>query len=88
MRYAINREIVRPDPELTALFADLAVADVCDVLGRNAALPSALKPLGRAQLLKTFCFTMLWTTPCPAMCWWFPAPDIRSAPSPARLWPT
>ncbi|SDF81144.1 dimethylmenaquinone methyltransferase [Desulfovibrio legallii] len=53
MRYAINREIVRPDPELTALFADLAVADVCDVLGRNAALPSALKPLGRDQLLGT-----------------------------------
>lgn len=53
MRYAINRQISRPDNELLSPFTDLAVADICDVLGRNAALPSALKPLGRARLLGT-----------------------------------
>ena len=38
---------------LPELFADLAVADICDALGRNAALPSAIKPLGVARLLGT-----------------------------------
>lgn len=35
---------------LPELFADLAVADICDALGRNAALPSAIKQIGRAHV--------------------------------------
>jgi len=31
-------------------FQDLAVADICDVLGRNAALPSKIKALGKSSL--------------------------------------
>ena len=44
---------LRPSFSLPELFGDLAVADICDALGRNAALPSAIKPLGATRLLGT-----------------------------------
>ena len=34
-------------------YADLAVADICDALGRNAALPSALKPFNASRIVGT-----------------------------------
>lgn len=52
-RYRIRQHIERPDSLLLQCFRDLAVADICDALGRNAALPSAIKPLGVARLLGT-----------------------------------
>ncbi len=33
------------------LFKDLAVADICDAMGRNCAFPSQIKPLGRSGVL-------------------------------------
>mgnify|MGYP000526513027 CR=1 FL=1 len=51
MRYAINCQIDRLSSEIVRQYADLAVADICDALGRNAALPSALKPLGGSRML-------------------------------------
>ena len=53
MRYAINCRIERPAPEIMLQFADLAVADICDALGRNAALPSALKPFNTTRMVGT-----------------------------------
>ena len=53
MRYAINCRIERPAPEVMLQYADLAVADICDALGRNAALPSALKPFNAARMVGT-----------------------------------
>lgn len=53
MRYAICDVVERPSTALIERFRALAVADICDALGRNAALPSALKPLGRDRLLGT-----------------------------------
>lgn len=53
MRYAINCRVERLSPEITSMYADLAVADICDALGRNAALPSALKPFNNSRILGT-----------------------------------
>ena len=53
MRYAINCQIDRLSPEIVCQYADLAVADICDALGRNAALPSALKPFNKNRILGT-----------------------------------
>lgn len=53
MRYAINCRIERPAPEVMLQYAELAVADICDALGRNAALPSALKPFNAARMVGT-----------------------------------
>ena len=53
MRYAINCKIQRPAPEVMLQYADLAVADICDALGRNAALPSALKPFNASRIVGT-----------------------------------
>ena len=53
MRYAINCQIDRPSPDIVRQYADLAVADICDALGRNAALPSALKPFNSSRILGT-----------------------------------
>ena len=53
MRYAINCKIQRPAPEVMLQYADLAVADICDALGRNAALPSALKPFNANRIVGT-----------------------------------
>ena len=53
IRYRILPHSERPSFSLPELFGDLAVADICDALGRNAALPSAIKPLGAARLLGT-----------------------------------
>lgn len=53
MRYAINCKIERPAHEVLLQYADLAVADICDALGRNAALPSALKPFNTARMVGT-----------------------------------
>lgn len=53
MRFAINCNIERPDHEIMLQYADLAVADICDALGRNAALPSALKPFNTARMVGT-----------------------------------
>jgi len=53
MRYAINCKIERPAPEVILQYADLAVADICDALGRNAALPSALKPFNASRIVGT-----------------------------------
>lgn len=39
--------------ELCDCFCNLAVADICDAMGRNVAFPSMLKPLGKANLLGT-----------------------------------
>ena len=39
--------------ELCTFFCELPVADICDAMGRNVALPSMLKPLGKANLLGT-----------------------------------
>ena len=51
MRYAIKRQIDRLSPDIVAQYADLAVADISDALGRNAALPSALKPFNKSRIL-------------------------------------
>ena len=53
MRYAINCKIERPAQEVMLQYADLAVADICDALGRNAALPAALKPFNTARMVGT-----------------------------------
>lgn len=53
MRYAINCQIERLSPEITSRYSDLAVADISDALGRNAALPSALKPFNAARIVGT-----------------------------------
>ncbi len=53
IRYRILPHSEQPSFSLPELFGDLAVADICDALGRNAALPSAIKPLGAARLLGT-----------------------------------
>lgn len=53
MRYAINSSFSRPHPSIIAQYRDLPVADICDALGRNAALPAALRPLGAARMLGT-----------------------------------
>ena len=53
MRYAINCQIDRLSSEIVRQYADLAVADICDALGRNAALPSALKPFNNNRILGT-----------------------------------
>ena len=53
LRYRIMPHSEEAPFSLPELFADLAVADICDALGRNAALPSAIKPLGVARLLGT-----------------------------------
>ena len=53
LRYRILPHSGQAPFSLPELFADLAVADICDALGRNAALPSAIKPLGAARLLGT-----------------------------------
>ena len=51
MRFTINRHIDRLPAGIINLYSGLAVADICDALGRNAALPSALKPLGLGRML-------------------------------------
>lgn len=51
MRFVINRNLDRLPASIINLYSELAVADICDALGRNAALPSALKPLGRSRML-------------------------------------
>ena len=51
MRYTINTQISRPDSALVNRFAHLAVPDICDALGRNAALPSSIKPLNCTRIL-------------------------------------
>lgn len=51
MRFVINRNLDRLPVDIVNLYSDLAVADICDALGRNAALPSALKPLGGSRML-------------------------------------
>ena len=53
MRYAISRQFDRLPQFIINQYADLAVADICDALGRNAALPAALKPLGASRMLGT-----------------------------------
>lgn len=53
MRYAINCQFERLPAEIINQYSTLAVADICDALGRNAALPSALKPLGASRMLGT-----------------------------------
>ena len=53
MRYIINCKIERPAQEVMLQYADLAVADICDALGRNAALPAALKPFNTARMVGT-----------------------------------
>ena len=53
MRYAINCQFERLSAEIINQYSTLAVADICDALGRNAALPSALKPLGASRMLGT-----------------------------------
>ena len=53
MRYAINNDLFRPHASIIAQYRDLPVADICDALGRNAALPAALRPLGAARMLGT-----------------------------------
>ncbi|MDD4700632.1 MAG: dimethylmenaquinone methyltransferase [Desulfovibrio sp.] len=51
MRFTINRHLDRLPAEIINRYLCLAVADICDALGRNAALPSALKPLGASRML-------------------------------------
>ncbi len=51
MRFTINRHIDRLPAGIINQYSDLAVADICDALGRNAAFPSALKPLGASRIL-------------------------------------
>lgn len=51
MRFVINRNLDRLPVDIVNLYSDLAVADICDALGRNAALPSALKSLGGSRML-------------------------------------
>ena len=51
MRYTINTQISRPDSALVNRFAHLAVPDICDALGRNAALPSSIRPLNCTRIL-------------------------------------
>ena len=53
MRYAIKCQFERLSAEILNQYSTLAVADICDALGRNAALPSALKPLGANRMLGT-----------------------------------
>lgn len=53
LHYRILPQREKISPTLVELFSDLPVADICDALGRNAALPSAIKPLGVARLLGT-----------------------------------
>ena len=92
LRYRIMPHSEEAPFSLPELFADLAVADICDALGRNAALPSAIKPLGVARLLGT-AYTvnlpagenlLLWTMPGPATCWPWPATVMKTAPCAAR----
>lgn len=37
--------------EICSLFQGIPVADICDAMGRNAAFPSSIKPIGNAKLL-------------------------------------
>ena len=53
MRYAINCQIDRLSSDIVSQYTDLAVADICDALGRNAALPAALKPFNTARMVGT-----------------------------------
>ncbi|MBQ9453607.1 MAG: dimethylmenaquinone methyltransferase [Desulfovibrio sp.] len=53
MRYSIHPPATPIPPAIANTFADLAVADICDALGRNAALPSALRPICPERLLGT-----------------------------------
>jgi RraA family protein len=53
MRYAITRQFDRLPSTIISQYANLAVADICDALGRNAALPAALKPMGASRMLGT-----------------------------------
>lgn len=53
MRYAVNPLQCRPPREVLEKYVGLPVADICDALGRNAALPAALKPLGVSRMLGT-----------------------------------
>lgn len=53
VRYRIMPHAAPVPAALRDLFTDLAVADICDALGRNAALPSAIKPLSKARMLGT-----------------------------------
>ena len=53
MRYTINTHMDRLPSGVINQYADLAVADICDALGRNAALPAALRPLGPSRMLGT-----------------------------------
>ena len=53
MRYAIHPPAAPVPASLLNTFAGLAVADICDALGRNAALPSAIRPIGPVRLLGT-----------------------------------
>jgi len=53
MRYAVHPLQCRPPREVLEKYAGLPVADICDALGRNAALPAALKPLGVSRMLGT-----------------------------------
>lgn len=51
--YKIMSQFQHIPQALVELFSTLPVADICDALGRNAALPSAIKPLGTSRLLGT-----------------------------------
>ena len=51
VRFTINRHIDRLPAGIIGQYSSLAVADICDALGRNAALPSALKALGVGRML-------------------------------------
>ena len=53
MRYAINCQIDRLSSDIVSQYTDLAVADICDALGRNAALPAALKPFNTTRMVGT-----------------------------------
>lgn len=53
MRYAIHAQPAPAPAAVLQRFQSLAVADICDALGRNAALPAALRPLGPERMLGT-----------------------------------
>ena len=88
MRYTINTQISRPDSALVNRFAHLAVPDICDALGRNAALPSSIKPLNCTRILgiaytppvRISFFIMLQKKRSPVMSSLLPVQGTQNAP--------
>lgn len=50
-RFNIYPPAPRPKYDVHEIFNDLGVADICDALGRNAALPAAIRPMTSSRLL-------------------------------------